>query len=210
MKNLFVVSLALASIGLNAQTFLSTDVIGFFFENYGMQFEYPYNAQNSFALNANYTSRNKLNQGSSSQYSEYSFAPQYRYYLSTEKTADGYFAGVYLKYRSSNFKDVPLVFLDDAAFATSSEKSNVSSSSLGIGVINGYKWITSKRLFFEFDLGLGKYFINNINYSNALVNDKGSPDPDDFLPFLGNEFKLDFILSLRAGVSLGGKEKEKK
>lgn len=201
MKKIVVVVLMLYSVSLQAQ-YLGIDVPGFFVDRYSINFELPSKSTNTFGINGSFTNRLLFISGSNSNYSEYTIGAEYRYYVSPEKSTDGYFAGLYAKYRGSNYKSVPLVNLDPLIFFSSDQKTDVTSSGFAIGVFNGFKWITSQRLFFEFDLGIGKFVTNTVSYSNSET-EKGSMNSKSYLPYFGNKSPIDLIFSLKAGARLG-------
>ncbi len=201
MKKIAVAVLLLLNLNVKAQD-LSMDLPGFFVSRYSLMFEMPVNPSNAFDINGSFTNRLLFISGANSDYAENSFGAQYKYYLSPEKSADGYFVGAYVKYRSSKYKDVALADLDPTTFAHSTEKTDVSTSGMAAGILNGFKWTTSRRFFMELDLGIGKFITNDVKYSNSKTED-GSVDAKNYIPYFGNKSGIDGILSLRIGARLG-------
>ena len=210
MKKIIIAALLLSGVTLKAQHDISTDVLGFAFSRYGINYEYALNSQNSVGINFNMTSKNMFTDNKNAfgdiKYSEMNIIPEYKSFLTPNKGNDGVYIGVYAKYRTSNSKD-NLYFGVDPNDPTLfvAGKTDVSTSGFALGALGGYKWKTSGAMFIDFTVGVGKFLSDNIKYSDATAEKLSDNDFDesDFVPYIGNGLAVDLRLELKLGIRIG-------
>jgi hypothetical protein len=217
MKKLLIAALLISGLTVKAQHDISLDVLGFAFSKYGLGYEYAINQNNSVGINFNMSSKNLFDDGISNnavyafldkeyEYSEMNIIPEYKAFFTPNKGNDGVYMGIYAKYRTS--KASGNTFTDTTGFATSGsfalDKTDVSTSGLALGALAGYKWKTSGALFLEATIGVGKFIMNNVNYSNALAENDSGFDENDYIPYIGNSLAVDLRLSVKIGIRIGG------
>ena len=202
-KMLLVLGMSFVLGSSYAQFDLSTDVVAFAFERYRIVGEKSLSENASVALDLGFATRNfgQSNEsilGSNIDYGEFNFIPNYKYFLSTEKGNDGLYGGFYAHYRSSNATDVPFLSMEDGL----TNKSDISSSSVGLGLQTGYKWVSTNGFVVEGYAGIGKMMVNNVTSSNSLVTDLDY-EFDQFTPTFGNKVALDLFVGLKLGYRFG-------
>lgn len=107
-----------------------------------------------------------------------------KYYFSPEKGIDKFYAGVYLRGGSSNFKA-------DSVGSSASFKRN----RMGAGLALGYKWVSRNNVIFEVGGGIGRKLYSK--YSN----EQGSVNIAD-IPILN----IDGYFKFSVGYRFGGGE----
>jgi len=216
MKKLLIAALLLVSgFTIKAQHEVSTDVLGYAFGRYGLGYEFLINDNNSVGLNFHYSTANRLWQTEKNSegkdlivYSEMNFIPEYKFFLTPNKGSDGFYVGVFAKYRMSNSTDNPFLAAEKTAANTDtlvSYSTDISTSSFSLGAMAGYKWKTNGRFFYEAQFGVGKHLVNNVSYSNEVANDddkNATPEWDekDYTPYLGNVISIDFRFAFKVGL----------
>ena len=219
MKKLLIAALVFTGYSVQAQHDFSTDVLGFAFSKYGIGYEYALNTQNSIGINANFASKNMLSDSKDRNgeidYFEMNFIPEYKYFMTPNKGNDGIYIGIYGKYRSSSSKGVEYTYLEDVSTQQKSS-TDITSSGISLGAMAGYKWKTTGALFFEATVGIGKFIMNDVSYSNAEfkagIDDGFGPlkvkytdfDENNYVPYFGNELPVDLRLALKVGIRIGG------
>lgn len=194
----------LSGYTLKAQTNdVSVNVLNFIFSTYELGFEHGFGDKQSVGLNVNFTNKNMFEKGGE-KYSEFNIIPTYKYFTSPEKGADGFYLGVYGRYRSSSSKDNEFDALNLTTLVVTTEKTNVNSSTIALGALIGYKWVANNGFFVEPEIGIGKSLSNSITISNKnaddeLVNVTKDWDKNDYLPILGNKISLDLRLAFKIG-----------
>lgn len=212
MKKFLVIAILLSGFTAKAQHDISVDVLGFAFSKYGLGYEYAINQNNSVGVNFGLSSKNLFDDGISNNkgyaaidekydYSEMNIIPEYKAFFTPNKGNDGIYMGLYGKFRTS--KASGNTFTDTTGLGTL-RKTDVSTTGFALGVIAGYKWKTSGALFLEATVGIGKFLMNNVKYSNALAEDDDAFDEDDYIPYIGNSLPLDLRLSIKVGIRIGG------
>jgi len=212
MKKLIIAALLLTGVTLKAQHDVSIDVLGFAFSKYGLGYEYAINSNNSVGINFNFTSKNTFDDGKSNNvfyanedgeydYSEMNIIPEYKAFFTPEKGNDGIYMGIYGKFRTSKASDN--TFRDVTTTAPTFSKTDVSTTGFALGAMLGYKWKTSGALFLEVTGGIGKFLVNNVNYSNDLAEDDPNFDEDDYIPYIGNAMALDLRIAVKVGIRIG-------
>ena len=210
----FILSVALLFSAVSyGQHEVSTDLLGFGFGKYGLGYEYLINSQSSVGIYLDFSERNLWgvsdNVFGDIAYSEFNIIPEYKYYLTPEKGSDGPYVGVYLRYRSSSSRDNEYFGVDpeDASEFVSGE-TNVNTSGLAIGAQAGYKWLAGDKLYFEPTVGIGRFVMTNVDYSESVVEDLTEEefDENDYIPYIGNGLAVDLRLMLRIGLRFGGGE----
>ncbi|MDG1477861.1 MAG: DUF3575 domain-containing protein, partial [Vicingaceae bacterium] len=200
MKKLIIAALLFTGFTVKAQHDLSLDVLGFAFSKYGLGYEYAINSNNSVGINLNFTSKNMFDDGISNNpayafldgeydYSEMNIIPEYKAFFTPEKGNDGIYMGLYGKIRTS--KASGNTFTDTTTTLPSFGKTDVSTTGFALGAMLGYKWKSSGALFLEVTGGIGKFLLNNVNYSNAQAENDPDFDEDDYIPYVGNSLPLD-------------------
>lgn len=217
MKKLIIVALLLSGATLKAQHDVSVDVLGFAFSKYGLGYEYALNSNNSVGVNFNFSSKNTFHGGESGNaiyagidgkygYSEMNIIPEYKAFFTPEKGNDGIYMGLYGKFRTS--KASGNTFTDNTDLIATFPTTDVSTTGFALGAMLGYKWKSSGALFLEVTGGLGKFLLNNINYSNDLAKDDKDFNEDDYTPYIGNELPLDLRIAVKLGIRIGAGSKE--
>lgn len=216
MKKIIIAALLLSGVTLKAQHDISVDVLGFAFSKYGLGYEYALNPNNSVGINFNFSSKNMFDDGISNNpiyaikdgeysYSEMNIIPEYKAFFTPNKGNDGVYAGIYAKFRTSKASDN--TYSDTTGFTSTGiinfGKTDVSTSGLALGVMAGYKWKTSGALFFEITAGVGKFLMNNVNYSDSKAENDASFDEDDYIPYIGNSLAVDVRINLKVGIRIG-------
>lgn len=192
----------ISSYTLKAQTNdVSINVLNFIISTYEVGFEHGFGEKQSVGLNVNFTNKNMFESGGK-KYSEFNIIPTYKYFTSPEKGADGFYLGVYGRYRSSSSKDNEFIAFNPTTFATAIEKTDVTSSTIALGALTGYKWVASNGFFVEPEIGLGKAIVNSITVSNKNAEENNIDknwDRDDYLPILGNKIGVDLRIAFKIG-----------
>lgn len=222
MKKLLIAALLFSGVttSMKAQHDIGTDVLGFAFSKYGISYDYLLNAQNSFGININFTSKNMFSDMKNQytvidgdmDYSEMNIVPEYKSYLTPNKGNDGVYLGLYAKYRTSKSADNSFVITDlnnpdyDPTYPV--HKTDVSSSGFALGAMMGYKWKTSGAMFLEVTGGLGKFLSTNVKYSNAKAENTSDDDfnEEEYIPYIGNDLPIDFRINLKLGIRIGSAE----
>lgn len=214
MKKLLIIALLVSGTTIKAQHDVSVDVLGFAFSKYGLGYEYAINPNNSVGFNFNMSSKNMFDDGISNnatyalldqeyKYSEINIIPEYKAFFTPNKGNDGIYMGLYGKFRTSKASgntfdsNVDLIGLQPAT-------TDVSSSGLALGAMAGYKWKTSGALFLEGTIGIGKFLMNNVSYSDALAESDPNFDENDYIPYIGNTLAVDLRIAVKIGIRIGG------
>ena len=222
MKKLVIAALLFTGFTVKAQHDVSVDVLGFAFSKYGLGYEYAINSNNSVGINFNLTSKNMFDDGISNNpgyasvdgeydYSEMNIIPEYKAFFTPEKGNDGIYMGLYGKIRTSKasgntFTDTNLTATIDNPLKH--DKTDVSTTGFALGAMVGYKWKSSGALFLEVTGGVGKFLVNNVNYSNAQAENDPDFDEDDYIPYVGNSLPLDLRIAVKVGIRIGTGSKE--
>jgi hypothetical protein len=218
MKKLIIAALLLTGVTLKAQHDVSVDVLGFGFSKYGLGYEYAINSNNSVGINFNFTSKNMFDDGISNNaayafidgkydYSEMNIIPEYKAFFTPQKGNDGIYMGLYGKIRTSKASGNTFTDTNLTTF-TQYSKTDVSTTGFALGAMVGYKWKSSGALFLEVTGGIGKFLLNNVNYSNAAAENDPDFDEDDYIPYVGNSLPLDLRIAVKVGIRIGTGSKE--
>ncbi len=216
MKKLIVAALLISGTTIKAQHDISVDVLGFAFSKYGIGYEYAINPNNSVGMNVNFSSKNMFDDGISNnkiyaaideeyKYSEMNLVPEYKAFFTPNKGNDGVYMGIYGKFRTSKASantfdsDINLIGLQPA-------QTDVSTTGLALGAMGGYKWKTSGALFLEATVGIGKFLMNNVKYSDSLAEDDPDFDENDYIPYVGNAMAVDLRIAVKIGIRIGSSE----
>lgn len=203
--SILVIAAFITSSALKAQTNdLSINLLNFIISTYEVGFEHGFGDKQSVSLNVNFSNKNMFESGGK-KYSEFNIIPTYKYFLTPEKGADGFYLGIYGRYRSSSSKDNEFFAQNPTTSIISIEKTNVTSSTIALGALTGYKWVANNGFFVEPEIGLGKAITNSItisnkNADNKLVNVTKDWDRNDYLPILGNKIGVDLRIALKIGL----------
>lgn len=228
MKKLLIAAFVFAGISVKAQHDISTDVLGFAFSKYGLGYEYLLNSQNSVGINFNMAAKNMLSDtkdiNGEIDYSEMNIIPEYKYFMTPNKGNDGVYIGVYGKYRSSSSKGLEYSYsyidITNSTLVTEDLKTDITSTGISLGAMAGYKWKTQGALFLEFTVGVGKFIMNDVKYSNSAfkdgVEDGFGPnkvnyqefDENNYVPYFGNALGVDLRLAAKVGIRIGGGKSE--
>jgi hypothetical protein len=217
MKKIIIIALLISGTAVKAQHDISLDALGFAFSKYGIGYEYAINANNSVGMNINFSSQNMFDDGISNndiyaaidkeyKYTEMNLVPEYKAFLTPNKGSDGIYIGAYGKFRTSKssgntFTDTNLTTIPQYA------QTDVSTTGFALGALAGYKWKTSGALFLEATVGVGKFIVNNVSYSNELAENDATFDEDDYIPYIGNTLAVDLRIALKIGIRIGGGSK---
>ena len=204
--SILVVAALISSSALKAQTNdVSVNVLNFIISTYEIGFEHGFGEKQSVGLNVNFTNKNMFEKGGE-KYSEFNIIPTYKYFTSPEKGADGFYLGVYGRYRSSSSKDNKFVAtsIDPATLLVTfkDEKTDVTSSTIALGALTGYKWVANNGFYVEPEIGLGKAISNTINISNKNAEENNYDkdwDQNNYLPILGNKIGVDLRIAFKIG-----------
>ena len=217
MKKLIIAALVLVGFTAKAQHDVSVDVLGFAFSKYGLGYEYAINSNNSVGINFNFSSKNMFDDGISNNaiyatidgkydYSEMNIIPEYKAFFTPQKGNDGIYMGLYGKFRTS--KASGNTFTDTTTILPSFGKTDVSTTGFALGAMVGYKWKSSGALFLEVTGGVGKFLLNNVNYSSTEAENDPDFDEDDYIPYVGNSLPLDLRIAVKVGIRIGTGSKE--
>ncbi len=200
--SILVVAALISSSALRAQTNdVSINVLNFIISTYEIGFEHGFGEKQSVGLNVNFTNKNMFEKGGE-KYSEFNIIPTYKYFTSPEKGTDGFYLGVYGRYRSSSSKDNIFLAQDPTTLITTIEKTNVNSSTIALGALTGYKWVANNGFYVEPEIGIGKALTNSITISNKNAEDNNVTkdwDQNDYLPILGNKIGVDLRIAFKIG-----------
>lgn len=203
MKKLIIAAFLITGMTVKAQNNdLSINVLNFIFSKYEIGFEHGFGDKQGVGLNINFANKNMFKSGGES-YSEFNLIPTYKYYLTPEKGNDGFYLGVYARYRSSSSKDNKFEAVNPTTLVITPEKTDVSSSAIGLGALTGYKWVASNGFFVEGEFGLGKLLSNAVTVSNKNAEDNNLDlkwDKNDYLPNFGNKISLDMRFGFKIGL----------
>ena len=216
MKKILIIALLISGSTLKAQHDVSVDVLGFAFSKYGLGYEYALNPNNSVGMNINFTNKNMFDDGISNnpiyanldkeyKYSEMNIVPEYKAFLTPNKGSDGVYMGIYGKFRTSKASGNSFT---DTTGVNTIKTTDVSTTGLALGAMAGYKWKTSGAMFFEATVGIGKFLVNNVKYSDALAENDSSFDENDYIPYIGNTLSVDLRIALKIGIRIGGNSSE--
>lgn len=219
MKKLLIAALVLTGYTAQAQHDISTDVLGFAFSRYGIGYEYALNSQNSVGINVNFAGKNMLTDSKDMNgeidYSEMNIIPEYKHFMTPNKGNDGIYIGIYGKYRSSSAKGVEYSYIENVSIKEVS--TDITSTGISLGAMAGYKWKTTGALFFEATVGIGKFLMDDVKYSNSEFEDGINDgfgtskmvyadfEENNYVPYFGNELAVDLRLALKVGIRIGSK-----
>ncbi|MBI2281184.1 MAG: DUF3575 domain-containing protein [Bacteroidetes bacterium] len=202
MKKALIIIVILTSSAIKAQTNdVSINVLNFIISTYEVGFEHGFGEKQSVGLNVNFTNKNMFESGGK-KYSEFNIIPTYKYFTSPEKGADGFYLGVYGRYRSSSSKDNEFIAYNPTTFVLTNEKTDVTSSTIALGALTGYKWVANNGFFVEPEIGIGKAIVNSITVSNKNAEENNMDknwNRNDYLPVLGNKIGLDLRIAFKIG-----------
>lgn len=200
--SILVVAALISSSVLKAQTNdVSINVLNFIISTYEIGFEHGFGEKQSVGLNVNFTNKNMFEKGGE-KYSEFNVIPTYKYFTSPEKGADGFYLGVYGRYRNSSSKDNIFLAQDPTTLITTIEKTNVNSSTIALGALTGFKWVANNGFYVEPEIGIGKAITNSITISNKNAEENNVTkdwDKNDYLPILGNKIGVDLRIAFKIG-----------
>jgi hypothetical protein len=186
MKKLLLISLALAffscsSIWAQKRNLVKINFLSPLIKTFNLQYEYAFKEKNSFQLGVFYTGA----KAGDVTLSGFGITPEFRMYLSAEKTAPtGFFLAPFIRYQNFTLKaDV----LDNSGMTA---EGKASFSAIRPGMLIGYQWLFSDIVSFEFFLG-PTYSFNSVK----VKSDYGTED--DFSAGALNGF------GLRSGLTLG-------
>lgn len=195
----------ISSYTLKAQTNdVSINVLNFIISTYEVGFEHGFGEKQSVGLNVNFTNKNMFESGGK-KYAEFNIIPTYKYFMSPEKGADGFYLGVYARYRSSSSKGNEFLAYNSSKNLSNIETTDVTSSTFALGALIGYKWVANNGFFVEPEFGLGKAIVNSINVSNPnaedeKINHTKDWDRNDYVPILGNKIGIDLRFAFKIGL----------
>lgn len=203
MKKLLISAFLISGIAVKAQTNdVSINVLNFIISSYEVGFEHGFGEKQSVGLNVNFTNKNMFESGGK-KYSEFNIIPTYKYFTSPEKGADGFYLGVYGRYRSSSSKDNEFIAVNPTTLLLTNEKTDVTSSTIVLGALTGYKWVASNNFYVEPEIGIGKAITNSITISNKNAEDNNYTkdwNRNDYLPVLGNKIGVDLRIAFKVGL----------
>lgn len=206
MKNLLISLFSCITLIGFSQHDISTDLLGISFSRYNIGYEYAINTNNSVGLNVGFGNSVPLqkskNEFGNISYSDVNIIPEYKYFMTPNKGNDGIYFGAYGRYRSSKANGV--IFTESTNPFTE-EKTDVETKAMAIGLLTGYKWQSSGKVFFEITGGIGTFIIDELNTSNALINDENSTTFKKELstPYGADKNLPDFRLMIKIGLRLG-------
>jgi hypothetical protein len=208
MKNKILATVALALFSYSstlAQHFdINLNVLNFVFSKYELGAEYGFNDKVAAGININTTSKNMTEAGGK-KYSEFNVIPTFKYFLTPEKGDDGFYLGAFARYRSSASNDNDFLTTENSVIVI--QKTNVTSSAIGLGALTGYKWVAGNGFIVEAEFGVGKLLSNSVTISNKNAEDETKNlttdwDKNDYLPILGNKIPVDLRLGLKIGYRI--------
>lgn len=208
MRNKILTLVALAFFSYSfaiAQHFdINLNVLNFAFSKYELGVDYGFNDKVAVGMNFNIASKNMTEAGGK-KYSEFNVIPTFKYFSSPEKGADGFFLGAFARYRSSASNDNEFETRNETTLILSTEKTNITSSAIGLGALTGYKWVASNGFILEAEVGVGKLLSNSVSISNKNAEENNWTidwDKNDYLPILGNKIPVDLRLALKIGYRI--------
>lgn len=208
MKNKILTTVAVVLFSYTstlAQHFdINLNVLNFVFSKYELGAEYGFNDKVAAGINFNIASKNMTEAGGK-EYSEFNVIPTFKYFLSPEKGADGFYLGAFARYRSSASNSNDFLTTNKTTLITTTEQTNVTSSAIGLGALTGYKWVASNGFIVEAEFGVGKLLSNSINISNKNAEENNSTkdwNKNDYLPLFGNKVPVDLRLALKIGYRI--------
>jgi len=208
MKNKILATVALALFSYSstlAQHFdINLNVLNFAFSKYELGAEYGFSDKVAVGLNINTSSKNMTETGGE-KYSEFNVIPTFKYFSNPEKGDDGFYLGAFARYRSSASNDNEFETLNITTLTLATEKTNITSSAIGLGALTGYKWVASNGFIVEAEIGVGKLLSNTVSVSNKNAEENNWTkdwDKNDYLPILGNKIPVDLRLGLKIGYRI--------
>ena len=188
-KHFILLCLFIMVLGVSttrAQQDINVNVLGLFFRNYGLGYEYSINEESSFAASFNYVDGFWFDFSNDIIYSDFNITPEYRFYFKPSESTDGFYVGAYIKYQTAAFGD--LRFYDDNGKV---EFYNLNFNGLALGIETGKKWVSHRGFYFETLFGFGRFIISDWSTSK-----KNIPTVDfDKNPL----YSFDFRMSLNIG-----------
>jgi len=216
MKKFTSLVLGLALLGgtsLKAQHDINANVLGAFFGNYGLGYEYVINDEMGAGISFNYATGFlgiDLDDVTDQTFSSFNIAPEFRFYFNPEDGADGFYFGGYMKYYTSTYGNMNYNLQTTTTnpngtttYTSKDVKYDRSYTGFAVGIETGRKWVTNSGFFFETMWGFGKFLGGSWDISNAEVKAKLDEDNYDFNA--DNPFAAwDMRLSIGIGWRLGG------
>ncbi len=161
-KFILLFSIIISASTMIAQHDIKVNALGLFFKHYGLGYQYNINAQFSAGVFINYSANpnilsvenfySDLHGINNASRSDFSFSPEIRYYLYPTFWADSRYIGAYFRYRTGEWKD--LYYMDSSY--SKELYYNMNYSNYVIGILTGYKWLTSSGIYIETYTGFGR------------------------------------------------------
>lgn len=193
------------------------------FENLKAQQDLQINLSNLifYEFNVNYEFKEVINQATigvlggyvygfpNAEGSEYfNIGSEFRYYVSSQKTAHGFFFGLYSRYKNG-FENLEVdesgySINDPTQWVSNFQDSNVKFQSVVVGISLGMKWVTESNLIFGFHVGLGRniyYNRSDIEIKNSII-DQIDPDTYFLETYSYSDIDSEFI-DFRTGFNIG-------
>jgi hypothetical protein len=191
---------ALFAFKANAQTHdISLNLAPIAFSNYSLAYYYNLDDNMSVGSVIGYQnlkiSSTDFNWNSEDiGYKGFYIAPEFRYYFNPDEGNDGYFAGVYTKFRSIGTTGDAYSYIDDNGDIKGYDEKNTG---LSLGITTGRLWATRVGLTFSTWMGIGYFLFDKTTYTNDYDPSKELFTVDTNLP------TLDFRVGITVGYRIG-------
>ena len=180
-KTILIFILASLSIStLIAQHDIRINVGGALAKNYG--FTYEYIISDLFAAGLAFNSsfggtivEQKYSISKNVEISEYSFMPEVKQYAKYRNGGDGLFVGAYLIYTKADLKGLNVY--DN--ITRKEVPYDMTINSMGVGILEGIKYITDYDVFIEATGGIGYMIIKKPKYSEDNIKGLISNDKEN-------------------------------
>lgn len=205
---LLVLLFIFSTIGLKAQHDVRLNILGAFFKNYGIGYEYLINDEMGAGISVNYAT-SFLGIDGDGNFSSFNVAPEFRFYFNPEDGADGFYFGGYLKYAKVDFKGLS-ANIGTGTFDTWGNEIyadlpyDVNLNGFAFGIQSGKKWVTNSGFFFETNFGFGRYLTKSVSYTNSAVETyydrTGNTGDEDALNWM---YTFDWRFAINIGYRFG-------
>ena len=182
--------LLLLSPSLKAQHDLDINVLGIFYKNLQLDYEYVVNDQMGVGLSLMY-GQNTLDMDipSGVDYSAFEVVPEFNFYPIPSQGADKLFITVYMKYKSAKWEDMSYMVNTDEKYY------DLTYGGVAIGFQLGYKLLFRSNFYMQASVGMGRYLFTDWDDTGDKKLKLSEAD--------NNEYHNDFIYEWDVRFALG-------
>ena len=189
--------LVFLSSSLKAQHDVDINVLGIFYKNLQIDYEYVVNDQTGVGLSLMY-GQNTLDMDipSGVDYSAFEIVPEFNFYPIPSQGVDKLFITVYMKYKSAKWEDMSYMVNAEEKYY------DLTYGGVGIGFQLGYKLLFRSNFFLQASAGMGRYIFTDWDDTGdkkfKLSESENNEYRDDFI------YEWDVRFALGLGYRFGG------